>query len=209
MKNPVDRVNSPAERSPFWWLRWIPTIVVSVIIIYLLYVVGSLAIVPLLASFAVAYLLNPLVIQGEKRGLSRSISSIIAIVFVTIVIGVFLAYVLPDMWEEGSKATSTIAEKFTPENAARQRAWMKRYSPALESVAGDKIEQFLSSPFEFYNENVTTKTTTIDEDGEITVNKNGGGSVIISMLNSSIDLLLVPFFVFYILIDFQNVAKIF
>ncbi len=195
---------SNGDRSPFWWLRWIPTIVVSVIILYLIYVIGSLAIIPLLASFALAYLLNPLVIEGEKRGLSRSISSIIAIFAVTIVIGVFLAYILPDLWDEGARATSKVVENFTPENAARQRAWMKRYSPALESVAGDKIEQFLSSPVEFYNENISTKTTTIDENGEIVVNKNGGGSVIVSILNSSVDLLLVPFFVFYILIDFQN-----
>ncbi len=210
MKNQWSKVKPSVERSPFWWLRWIPTIVVSVMILYLLYVVGSVALVPLLASFALAYLLNPLVIQGEKRGLSRSISSITAIFIVTIVIGLFLAYILPDMWEEGSKATSKIAENFTPENAAKQRSWLKRYSPALESVAGDKIEQFLSSPFEFYKENLSTKTTTVGENGEIKVEDSGsGGSVIISFLNSSLDLLLVPFFVFYILIDFQTWRKSF
>ncbi len=205
MENKWNKVKPPAERSPFWWLRWIPTIIVSVIILYFIYVVGSLALVPLLASFALAYLLNPLVIQGEKRGLSRSISAVVAIFVVTVVIGLFSAYVLPEMWEEGSKATSKIAENFTPENAARQRGWLKRYSPALESVAGDKIEQFLSSPFEFYNENLSTKTTTIGENGEIKVeNTGGGGSVIMSLLNSSLDLMLVPFFVFYILVDFQT-----
>ncbi len=210
MKTQWNKATSPAERSPFWWLRWIPTIVVSVIIIYFIYVVGSLALVPLLASFALAYLLNPLVIQGEKSGLSRSISSIIAILIVSIGIGVFLSYVLPDMWDEGSQAISKVSEKFTPENATRQRAWLKRYSPALESVAGDKIEKFLSSPFEFYNENLTTKKTTVGENGEITVeNSGGGGSVIMSLLNSSLDLMLVPFFVFYILIDFQTWRKSF
>lgn len=205
MKRNWNEVEPPVERSPFWWLRWIPTIVVSAIVLYFVYVVGSLALIPLLASFAFAYLLNPLVVQGEKRGLSRSIAATVAILIVTLVIGLFLAYVLPDMWEEGSKATSKISENFTPENAAQQRAWLRRYSPALESVAGDKIEQFLSSPFEFYNENLTSKTTTIGEDGAVKVeNTGGGGSIIISILNSSVDLLLVPFFVFYILIDFQT-----
>ncbi len=208
MENQWNQVNPPTERSPFWWLRWIPTIVVSVLIIYLLYVVGSLALVPLLASFALAYLLNPIVIQGEKRGLSRSISSVVAIFIVTVVIGLFLAYVLPDMWEEGSKAVSKVSKQFTPENAARQRAWLKRYSPALESVSGDKIEQLLKSPLEFYNENLSTKTTIIGENGEVKVeNTGGGGSMIMSLLNSSLDLMLVPFFVFYILIDFQTWRK--
>lgn len=199
-----EKENAPVKWSPFWWLRWIPAIVVVSIILYLVYVVGSLALVPLLASFALAYLLNPLVIQGEKRGLSRSVSSIISILLVSLVIGVFLAYILPDIWDESAKAVSKVSEKFTPENAARQRAWMRRYSPALESVAGDKIEKFLSDPFGFYSENVSPKTATVTEDGEVTVKENGGSEIIISIINSSLDLLLVPFFVFYILIDFQN-----
>jgi predicted PurR-regulated permease PerM len=195
----------PEDRTPFWWLRWVPTVIVSVLILYFLYVVGSVAIIPVLASFALAYLLNPIVYQAEKRGLSRTWSSVVAILLVTLVITAFMAYVVPDLWSESTKAGSKIAENFTPENAARQRAYLQRYSPALERVAGDKIEQFLSDPSKFYNENVTTPATaTVDEEGKITTTANGGGSVILSTLVSSLDLLLVPFFVFYILVDFQK-----
>ena len=70
---------SPEERSPFWWLRWVPTVVVSAIILYFFYIVGSVAVVPVLASFALAYLLNPIVYQAEKRGLSRTVSAVVAI----------------------------------------------------------------------------------------------------------------------------------
>lgn len=192
----------PEERSPFWWLRWVPTVVVSVLIVYFLYVIGSVAVVPVLASFALAYLLNPIVYQGEKRGLSRTTAAIVAIVLVTLVAAAFFTYVIPELWAEGSKAGSKIADNFTPENAVRQRAYLKRYSPALERVAGDRIEQFLSDPMAFYNENMTTATT-IDENGNVTT-AGGGGSVILATIISSLDLLLVPFFVFYILIDFQK-----
>jgi len=205
MKNPWLKSTSPEERSPLWWLRWVPTIVVSILILYFLYVVGSVAIVPVLASFALAYLLNPIVYQAEKRGLSRTWSAVVAILLVALVITAFMAYVVPDLWAESTKAGSKIAENFTPENAARQRAYLKRYSPPLERVAGDKIEQFLSDPTKFYNENMTTSTTaTVDEDGKITTSAEGSGSAILSALVSSLDLLLVPFFVFYILIDFQK-----
>ncbi|MDQ3221217.1 MAG: AI-2E family transporter, partial [Acidobacteriota bacterium] len=184
------------------WLRWVPTVVVSVLVLYFLYVVGKVAIVPVLASFAVAYLLNPIVYQGEKRGLSRTMSSIAAILLVALIITAFMTYVVPDLWTESTKAGSKIAENFTPENAAMQRAYLRRYSPALEAVAGDKIERFLSDPAKFYNENMTTATTTtVDDEGKLTATA-GGGSVILSTLVSSLDLLLVPFFVFYILIDF-------
>jgi hypothetical protein len=71
-KNAWFNKKPPEERSPFWWLRWVPTVVVSVAVLYFLYVVGSVAIVPVLASFALAYLFNPIVYQAEKRGLSRT-----------------------------------------------------------------------------------------------------------------------------------------
>lgn len=194
-------IKPPKEFSPFWWLRWVPTVIVSVIVVYFVYVVGKVVIVPVLASFALAYLLNPLVHQGEKRGLSRVVSAISAILLVSVVIGAFLAYVVPDMWAESTKAGTKIAEHFTPENAARQRSFLKRFSPALERVAGDRIEKFLSDPIDFYNENLSTSTT-LDDDGKVVV--TGNGSLIILSVLSSLDLALVPFFVFYILIDFQR-----
>src|SRR5512139_2253819 len=104
------RIEPPEERSPFWWLRWVPTVVVSAVVLYFLYVVGSVAIVPVLASIALAYLLNPLVRQGESLGLSRPVSALAAILLVSVVITAFLAYVVPDLWAESSKAGSKIAE---------------------------------------------------------------------------------------------------
>ena len=71
--------------------------------------------------------------MGEMRGLSRSLSAIAAIVVVGVVIAAFLAYVVPDLWTESTKAGSRIAESFTPENAARQRACCN-VSPRLWSV---------------------------------------------------------------------------
>ncbi len=207
MKTPWFNLKPPDERMPFWWLRWVPSVVVSILVLYFLYVVGSVAIVPVLASFALAYLLNPIVYQAEKRGLSRTMSSIIAILLVTFVIAGFMAYVVPDLWSESTKAGSKIAENFTPENAVRQRAYLRRYSPALEAVAGDKIERFLSDPAKFYNENMSAPATaTVDEDGKLTTTASSGGSssFLLTAISSSLDLLLVPFFVFYILIDFQR-----
>ena len=203
MKTPWSKPQSPAEQPPFWWLRWIPTIVIAALILYFLYIFGSVALVPILASFALAYLLDPIVWQFEKRGLSRMWSSIISILLVTLLITAFIAYVIPDLWTESTKAGTRIAQNFTPENAAWQREVLRRYSPALERVAGDKIEQFLSSPGTFYSENLAGSSTSVDADGKV-VAGTGAGSMLSSVLSSSLDLLLVPFFVFYILIDFQQ-----
>lgn len=180
----------PEEKPPFAWLRWVPTVVMSVLILYFIYVVGRVAIVPVLASFALAYLLNPIVYQGEKRGLSRTMAAIVAILVVTLAAAAFLAYVIPDLWAEGTKASQEMARNFTPENAARQRAMLRRYWPGVERIAGDRIERFLSDPAAAV--------------GSTAVEAGGGESGVLAILVSSLDLLLVPFFVFYILIDFSK-----
>jgi predicted PurR-regulated permease PerM len=201
MKKPWLISKSPEVESPFWWLRWIPTIVIAALILYFLYVFGSVALVPVLASFALAYLLDPIVRQFEKRGLSRMWSSIISILLVGLLITAFIAYVIPELWSESRKAGTKIAQNFSPENAARQREVLRRYSPALEKMAGESIEKFLSEPFTFYSENVATATASVDAEGKV-VATGGASSMISSVLSSSLDLLLVPFFVFYILVDF-------
>jgi predicted PurR-regulated permease PerM len=195
---------SPGWRSPFWWFRWVPTAVISVLVVYVLFEVGSVVILPILASVAFAYLLNPIVRMFERLGVSRTIAAVIAIITITIATTAFFSYVVPELWAQGSRASRTMVDSFTPENAKRQRLFLQRFSPALERVAGDKIEQFLSDPVTFYNENIAEPTAaTIDAEGNLKPGRSGG-SVIFSYVISSLDLLLVPFFVFYILVDFPR-----
>ena len=191
-------------RSPFWWFRWVPTAVISVFVVYVLFEIGSVVILPVLASIAFAYLLNPIVRAFEQLGISRAIAAFIAIIAITLATTAFFSYVVPELWAQGTKASRTMVESFTPENAARQRMFLRRFSPALERVAGDKIEQFLSDPVAFYDENIAEPTAaTIDKEGNLRAGRSGG-AVIFSFLISSLDLLLVPFFVFYILVDFPR-----
>jgi predicted PurR-regulated permease PerM len=191
-------------RSPFWWFRWVPTVVVAVIVLYFLYMIGTVVIVPVLASIALAYLLNPFVLTFERIGLSRAISSLLAILMVSLAIAAFVSYVVPEIWSQASVAGQRIMDSFTPENADRQRRFLRRFSPALDRVAGDKIEQFLSDPVAFYDENIAEPTpATIDKEGKITPGRSSGATVLATIV-SSLDLLLVPFFVFYILLDFPR-----
>jgi predicted PurR-regulated permease PerM len=175
--------------------------VVTVLALGFFYVIAGVAIVPVLASFGLAYLLDPIAAYGEKRGLSRTLASLGAIVLVCLVVTGFLAYVLPELWDESTQAIAKLSQRFTPENAARQRAILKRYSVSLEKVAGDTIEDFLSSPGSFVKTAVSSAPVTA-EGG--TLAQGGGTTLVASTLLSSLDLLLVPFFVFYILVDFRR-----
>ena len=188
MKAKLSSPGPPQDRSAIWWLRWIPTVVLTLLILYFLYVIGSVALVPVLASFALAYVLNPVVSQGEKYGLSRPIATALALLLVTLAVVAFLLFVIPDLWEQSTDAVQKILRNFTPESAASKRETLRRYSPGLDRVAGARIEQILRNPAEAI--------------GSPALLAAGGLSGFLSTAVASLDLLIVPFFVFYILIDF-------
>jgi predicted PurR-regulated permease PerM len=178
------------ERSPFWWLRWVPAAVLIILLLDLIYILGSVAIVPVLASFAIAYILNPLVYQIEKRGLSRALSSLVALLVVTLAIAGFLAFVTPELWEKSIDAGQKVMTYMTPDNGRRQRAAIRRYSPLLDRLVGERVEKLISDP-----------ATVI---GSPTTWFAGGLSDFLTTASTLLDLLIVPFFVFYILVDFSN-----
>lgn len=186
---PLFTSEPPRERSPFWWLKWVPAVIFTILILDLIYIIGSVALVPVLVSFAMAYLLNPLVSQGERRGLSRPVAAVVALLAVALAVIGFLMFVIPELVTEGTEAGKRLTTYFTPENAERSRAWVREHSPLLDAVAGERIEAFIRNPAE-----VTGNPSTWIA---------GGLSSFLSTAVASLDLLLVPFFVFYILVDFS------
>jgi predicted PurR-regulated permease PerM len=180
----------PVTESPFWWLRWVPAAICALLLLYFLYVVGSIAVVPLLASVALAYLLNIFVQLLERLGLSRPVAALLTLLGVILAIAIFLTFVIPDLWEHGAIAGQKLTRYFTAENAVRQRLLVRRFSPFLDRVAGSRIEQFLRDP--------------VAAIGSPTNWFAGGLSGFLSTAVASLDLLLIPFFVFYILIDFSR-----
>jgi predicted PurR-regulated permease PerM len=79
---------------------------------------------------------------------------------------------------------------FSAENAAEQRAFLRRYSPLLDKVAGEELELILTDP-----------STAL---GSPAAWMFGGLSGFVETAIASLDLLLVPFFAFYILMDFKQ-----
>jgi predicted PurR-regulated permease PerM len=178
------------QHSPFWWLRWVPAVVFTILIVHFLYVVGRVAIVPVLASFALAYLVNPIVWYIERRGVSRPVAAFLALLLVGLAAILLLTVILPDLWAQGVAAAQKIMSHFTPENAAHDRALLQRYVPFLDRFIGDRIEEFLSNP-----------TAVVGSPSTWAV---GGLATFLSTALAWLDLLLVPFFVYYILLDFPN-----
>ncbi len=87
-----------------------------------------------------------------------------------------------------ASAGQKLMRYFTAENAARQRVYLRRYSPLLDRMAGDRIEQFLRDPAAAFGSPANWFA--------------GGLASFLSTAAASLDLLLIPFFVFYILSGF-------
>ena len=186
-RNKVNLV--PTEvRSPFWWLRWVPTILFLFLLLKFLHVFISLALIPILASLALAYMFNPIIAALSKRGLSRSLATICTLLFVTLALLALLKFVIPELMEQGATASQKLMRAFTPENAARQRLYLRHYSPVLDRLVGVRIEQVLRNPVEAI--------------GSPALWAVGGLSGFFATAIASLDLFLVPFFVYYILLDF-------
>jgi predicted PurR-regulated permease PerM len=192
MKSGVTTAPLPAAvsqpQSPFWWLRWFPALVCVVVTLYFTYVIGSVAILPLLASFALAYLLNPIVLAFERRGISRAVAAILTLLGFILLIAAFVTFVVPDLLTRGADAGQKLARYFTPENALRQRQYIRRYSPVVDRIVGSRVEQVLRDPAAAI--------------GSPSAWFAGGLSGFLAGAIASLDLLLVPFFVFYLLLDF-------
>jgi predicted PurR-regulated permease PerM len=168
----------------------VPAVFLTILLLDLIYILGSVAIVPVLASFAIAYILNPLVYNIEKLGLTRALAAVAAIVIVTLSIAAFLTFVIPELWDKSIDAGQKVMAYMTPENGRRQRAALRRYSPLLDRIAGERLENLISNPAAA----VGTPNTWFA----------GGLSDFLSTASTLFDLLIVPFFVYYILVDFST-----
>lgn len=182
--------NSPADDSPIWWLRWIPIIVIALLALQLLYVVGRVAIVPVLASFAIAYLLNPLVCRFTERGISRPVAALVSLLGVAIVGTSVLGFIIPELWRETMTAGGRLTASITAEHVNEYRATLREYSPVLDNLFGARFEQWVLDPASVVGNSATWLAGTL--------------TGVLSTAAASLDLLLVPFFVFYILVDFAK-----
>jgi predicted PurR-regulated permease PerM len=187
-KNAVAPIFKKSPTPPYWWIRWVPSFLLALLIAYLLYVVGRIAVIPVLASFALAYILNPFAEAFQWRGLSRGLSAFLALAVVFVMLGVFVWFVIPDLWTHAAAGGDVIMRQFSEANAVRVRGDIREFSPMVDRLIGDRVYRFLRSP----NELIQTSRTLAA----------GSLTSFFSTAAAVVDLLLIPFFVYYILVDF-------
>lgn len=179
------------RRSPIEWLRWVPAIVIALLVAGLLLIGGSVIFLPCLGSLALAYLLIPYVRWFEQRGWSRSTSVTLTMTLAALLFVLALIFILPNVWEQLGNSYRQAMELL----ANRQKA-----TPLL-----GKLKQILPPVYAGYIDLLAERIETSIRQtnlSELALSWLQSGLFQLVHLTASLfDLLLIPFFVYYLLTD--------
>jgi predicted PurR-regulated permease PerM len=186
----------PRVKGPLEWMRWIPAVLFAGLLITLLLIGSRVILFPLLSSLALAYMLEPLVEAFEQRGWSRSLSVLATLVLAFILLILALIFVIPSLWSQLVKSYEQLPNALEAGHRVLDPliAQLKTTSPPIYEFIQSLLQKFRSP----------------EQQAEIgaTVGKwvQGGLFKLVTATSSLLDLLLIPFFVFYLLSDYHKMA---
>lgn len=202
---PPTQISDPNKQIANKWPKMFPILVTILAILVIGYmVIGTLqhlgqivapVFVPLLVSLAMAYLLEPLVERLEAYRLSRSNATIMALLLSAFVLALLLFGFLPQFWTQLSDIIARL-----PTAAKSVAAWIQPKLDALHTRNPIVFERISTKLTEFTQDpgSVTEPVVGFIKDSLLQV-----GSVTASVLN----LILIPLFAYYILVDFRQLSE--
>lgn len=181
----------------FWWIRFVPAALFIIGIIVLVIAVGGTVLVPLVVSFALAFMLEPIADWFQKRGRSRNAAVLLTLASVTAAVLLLLLFLLPSIWHQLSESM----EKLPLAIGAA--------SSHLENLLNFARERLSSETFERLQEAVAD----FQKDPSAVTSRIGewlsqGVFGLIGVGSAAIGLAIVPFFVYYLLLDMSNLRRI-
>lgn len=184
---------SPAVTAPIEWMRWIPAALLAIAFLVFVFISGRIILVPVLISVALAYLLAPVVGWFERRGWSRSSSAILAITAVSLAVILVLIFVLPGLWKQFSQSYDQANLLVNdPSRISALTAKIKDINPQLYDLVNAQVEKYRTSiqPGKIFGWIVSWLQT--------------GLFKLVDLTASILDLLLIPFFIYYLLADYRD-----
>jgi predicted PurR-regulated permease PerM len=188
-------VNSPnnrrEERGPIEWMRWIPAIILAVVFLIVFFISIRIILVPLLCSLAMAYLLAPVVSWFERRGWSRVSSVLLGMTAAAVILVLVLIFVVPGVWAQLMKTYEMAKEMVSDTSRLKELlAKIQRLSPQFYQFAKPRFEDFMSS----------IKPDRVLEFAFAWL--QSGLFRLVNLTTSLVDLMLIPFLVYYFLADY-------
>jgi predicted PurR-regulated permease PerM len=192
----VKESNSKEEpryaRNPLEWMRWVPFALLALVFCAAVFIGARIILVPMLCSLALAYLLAPVVAWFERRGWSRPSSVLLTISGATVVLALILIFILPGFWGQLVKTYNYVSDllgKGSPITSLLEK--INQISPRLHDFLRSKIDK--SGESDLLNRVFSTAGQWLQK----------GLFSLVDVTASMLDLLLIPFFVYYLLADYR------
>lgn len=178
--------------GPLEWMRWIPAALIVAVLIAGIVIGSQVILIPLLSSFALAYMLEPLVEVFERRKWSRTTAVLATLATATMVLTLALVFVIPSIWSQLVKSYEQLPSAL--------EAGHRVVDPLLAKL------QSASPPAYDFLQSLLQKARSPEQQAEMgaAIGKwlQGGLLKLVTATSSLFDLLLIPFFVFYLLSDY-------
>ncbi len=175
-------------------MRWIPGLALVLLGLGVLLVGVKIVLFPLLASVALAYLLAPVTSWLERRGWSRSSSALISILGASLILILSLIFIVPGVWhqlvvsyDQGSRLISDHSR------VERLLDRIRALSPVMYDAIQESVRAYRDPTKQAELRNIFLAWL------------QGGIFGLVNLTATILDLLLVPFFVYYLLSDYRKI----
>lgn len=177
--------------TPIEWMRWIPVALLAIAFIAFVFVSGRIVLVPMLISVALAYMLAPLVSWFERRGWSRSSSTLLGITAASLLVVLVLIFVIPSVWNQLNQSY-TQAQALWEDQARKEALFLriKQINPQLSALIEKQVTDYSIKP-----ESILSWVGKWLQTGLFKL---------VDLTASILDLLLIPFFIYYLLADYRG-----
>lgn len=184
------------SKTPFWWIGYVPAALLALLVSWLLIYVGAPILIPLLLSFALAFMLEPIADFFQRRGNSRNTAVLIALALAVVTTLLVFVVLLPGVYSQLRESIEKLPLAVRAVNGQLQNLLNfahERLSPAVFAQLQNFINGFQEDPSA-----ITSRIGTYLSQGLFGL---------VNLGSATVGLLIVPFFVYYLLLDMQNIRE--
>ncbi len=182
--------NALVPRPPYEWMRWLPAVVLGLLVLAAIIIGSNVVLIPLLSSLALSYLLNPVVIWFEKRGWNRATAVLLALTGASLLLILVLLFLVPNLWEQITISIQQARELLTEQRARQFLSKLDQISP--------RLSKNVQLAFEMARKQIPQVGLDWLQNGL---------AQLVTFTSSLLDLLLIPFFVYYLLADYRSMMS--
>lgn len=184
-------------KSPFWWVGYLPAALFVIVLTYLAVTVGGSVLIPLLLAVALTFMLEPLAARLERRGRSRPAAVLFTLLLALIAVAVVLLFLLPSVYHQLLQSVDKLplALRAVASKAQELLGFARQH---LSSSLFDQLETSLAE----FKQHPAALTSRVG--GWLSKGLLG----LVSVGSAGLGLVIVPFFVYYLLLDLNRLKNL-